>query len=172
MSSSNVAETFPVALEMWQNLEITLMIQAKKLAEDIARKQGVDPKELLTKVKSQIRIGLLDVEIPDELPTYCSHPITHSTGAIKMRCRSPCLLGFSSCVEHCGKPDICKSDETNSYPLVTRIFDLDSKHYFVDSFGIARDRNGRAKGIVSVEDEVETLRLFEIWKKPPTLKEE
>lgn len=170
MSSSNAAETFPVAIEMWQNLEITLMNQAKKLVEDIARKQGVDSKELLTKVKSHIRIGLLDVEIPDELPTYCSHPIPHSTGAVKMRCRAPCLLGFSSCLEHTGKSE--NSIETNSYSPVTRIFDMDNKHYFVDSFGIARDRNGRAKGIVSMEDEVETLRLFEVWKKAPTAKEE
>ena len=86
-----------------------------------------------------------------------------------MRCRAPCLLGFSSCLEHSGKLE--NPTETISYSPVTRIFDYDNKHYFVDSYGIARDRNGRAKGVISVEDEVEQLRLFEVWKKPPTAKE-
>jgi hypothetical protein len=171
-SSSNAAGNFPIALEMWQNLEITLMNQAKKLVEDIAKKQGVDSKELLTKVKSQIRIGLLDIEVPDDNISFCSHMVPFSTGAIKMRCRSPCLLGFSSCPEHAGKPDSGNLNENISFPPVTRIFDLDNKHYFVDSYGIARDRNGRAKGIVSTdESEEEILRLFETWKKPPTAKE-
>ena len=165
-SSSNAAGTFPIALEMWQNLEIALQNQAKKLVEDIGKKQGVDHKELWSKVKSQIRIGLLDIELPDESPSYCSHMLPFSTGAMKMRCRSPCLLGFSSCPEHAGKSEITTSSSLDSYPTVTRIFDYDNKHYFLDSHGIARDRNGKVKGTVSEDG---TLCLFETWKKPPAL---
>ncbi len=167
MSSSNAAGTFPIALTMWQNFEIAVTKQAKKLVEDISRKQGVDSKELWTKVSSKIRIGLLDFEQADETPSFCSYMLPFSTGAMKMRCRAPCFLGFSACPEHIGKTEVTTSTSLDTYPTVTRVFDLDNKHYFIDEFNIARDRNGIAKGTVSEDG---TLLLFEVWKKPPTTK--
>lgn len=155
--------SFPIVGEIWNNLQAILSTNAKRLTEDIARKQGVDPKELWARVKPQIRIGLLDIEVPDDGPQFCSHLKGFSDhGAVRMRCRAPCVLGFPTCPEHAGKPDV---NPTESMPTVKRVFDIDNKTYFVDAHNIARDRNGVPKGTVNAEG---TLLLFETWSRPPS----
>ena len=156
---------FPIAEEIWFNLQGILTNQAKRLVDDIAKKQGVESKELWNLVKPQIRIGLLDIELPDETPTFCSHLKGYSEhGAVKMRCRAPCVLGFTTCPDHAGKPDISLSS-ASELPTVKRVFDIDNKSYFVDAQNIARDRNGVPKGIVTSEG---VLMLFEVWSRPPS----
>ncbi len=155
-------ETFPIMGELWSHLEGILSANAKRLVEDIARKQGVDPKELWGKIKPKIRVGLLDIDIPDDTPVYCSNSHVHSDCAIKTRCRAPCLLGFTACDQHAGKPESVTT--TSTLPEVTRVFDDENKHYFVNAQGIAMDRNGRPKGTVSEDGR---LLLFEMWSKPP-----
>ncbi len=161
-----MAETsFPIAQDIWFQLQTLLSNQAKRLVEDIAKKQGVESKELWGLVKPQIRIGLLDIEIPEDIPTYCSHMKGHAEhGAVRMRCRAPCVLGFPACPDHTGKPDVSLGAATESLPQVRRVFDLDHKVYFVDDDQIARDRNGVPKGTVDAEG---VLHLFEVWKGPP-----
>ncbi len=157
---------FVVIGEIWNNLQAILSTNAKRLVDDIARKQGVDAKDLWTRVKPQIRIGLTDIEVPEEGPLFCSHlKGSGDHGAIRMRCRAPCLLGFTTCPEHAGKPELSMSAVTESLPSVKRVFDIDNKTYFVDEQNIARDRNGIPKGTVN-EDGV--LVLFEMWARPPT----
>jgi hypothetical protein len=154
---------FPIVGEIWLNLQTILSTNAKRLVDDIARKQGVDSKELWANIKPQIRIGLLDIEVPEDAPQFCSHLKGYSEhGAVRMRCRAPCILGFTSCAEHAGKPDSSISVEM---PTVKRIFDIGNKAYFVDVHGIARDRNGIPKGTVSSDG---TLLLFETWARPPS----
>jgi hypothetical protein len=158
--------TFPIVGEIWNNLQAILSTNAKRLTEDIARKQGVDAKELWARVKPQIRIGLLDIELPEDVPQYCSHIkgfTDHS--AVRMRCRAPCILGFPACPEHAGKPDVSLGSAAEAQPTVKRIFDIDNKSYFVDTHGIARDRNGVPKGTVGADG---TLLLFEVWPRPPS----
>ena len=136
---------FPVVAEAWNAFETALQMQAKRLVEDIAKHQNSDFKPLWAKVKPQIRVGLLDVELPDPLPTQCNHPSnTNDGGAIKTRCRAPCLLGYDACPKHYGTQMPPESD----LPKVDRILDCTGQIYFVDPDGVARDRNGRAKGIV------------------------
>lgn len=157
--------TFPIVGEIWNNLQAILSTNAKRLTDDIARKQGVDSKELWARIKPQIRIGLFDIELPEEGPTFCSYLKGFSDhSAVKMRCRAPCMIGFTACPEHAGKSDIPLGSTAEALPTVKRIFDIDNKTYFVDLHNIARDRNGVPKGTVSADG---TLLLFETWSKPP-----
>ena len=145
----------PVIAEIWMTFESVLQMHAKRLVEDIAKFQHADPKALWAKVRKQTRVGLLDLELPDPLPVQCAHPSgTNDGGAIKTRCRAPCLLGFDACPKHTGLPLPPASPLTQ----VHRILDYTGQIYFVDPDGVARDRNGRARGVVQ-ED---VLYLFEV----------
>jgi len=136
--------TYPVVSEIWSVFEGTLQNHARKLVNDIAKKQGADPLELWKKIKPILRIGLLDIDIPDI--THCPFPSAESEGAIKLRCRKPCLAGFSTCAAHAAIGTTAKTS-TQTYISVDRITDMSGKIYFLDS-NIARDINGKPKGIV------------------------
>lgn len=136
--------SFPVNLEIWNAFQATLMTNAKRLCDDIARTYTKDSKDLWNSVKSQISIPLVDIEVDDELPKYCDFPLGVTDGAIRTRCRAPCMLGFSSCSSHIHKqpPSI-----DSSIPSVDPVFDHCQRLYFIDSNSIARDKNGVPKGI-------------------------
>ncbi len=136
--------------------ESVLQMHAKRLVEDIAKFQKADPKALWARVRSQTQVGLLDLELQDPLPVRCAHPAsTDSGGAIKMRCRAPCLLGFDACPKHAGTPN---PETFTAFPKVERAFDCAGHTYFIDSDGVVRDRNGIARGLV-LEG---VLTLFEV----------
>ncbi len=149
-----MANTYPVVSEIWTLFEGTLILQAKRLVEDIAKHQKADPKALWAKIKPQVRIGIIDIDLPEPLLTLCSHPSgSCEGGAIALRCRAPCLLGFDACQKHIGT----RNTQRGTHELVDRVLDFKGGVYFVDSRAIAHDRNGRPKGYV--KDEV--LYLFE-----------
>jgi hypothetical protein len=135
--------SYPVIAEIWSLFEGTLQIQAKRLVEDIAKHNTADPKALWSRIKPQIKIGLLDVDLPE--PTLCSHPAGSADGAIRFRCRAPCVIGFNACPRHVNLP---KPASTGNYQMVDRIVDYIGTPYFVDADGIAHDKNGRVKGYV------------------------
>jgi hypothetical protein len=140
------SNTYPVISEIWTLFEATLQTQAKRLVEDIAKHQKADPKALWAKIKPQIRVGLVDIDIPDSLQTFCTYPLENSDGAVRLRCRAPCVLGFHECQRHVG---LSRSTATSSYQTVDRVFDeCEGKTYFVDANNIARDKDGRALGYV------------------------
>lgn len=144
---------YPVVAEIWTLFEATLLTQAKRLAEDIAKAYGKDPKELISLIKSQIKIGLMDTEV--EEPRFCSHQIHNREGAIRLRCRAPCTLGFDACSLHIHSPN--REKEDSKYESVTSIKDYQGQTYYLTSKGTAIDKNGKPKGIV--KDDV--LYLFE-----------
>jgi hypothetical protein len=145
------AQAYPVVAEIWSTFEATLLTQAKRLTEDIAKSHGKDPKELWSKIKGQVKIGLFDVDLAE--PALCSHQIHNREGAIRLRCRAPCALGFEACPQHIHTPH----KEESKYESVKSIKDFIGNTYYVDSKNVARDKNGKAKGVVT--DEV--LYLFE-----------
>jgi hypothetical protein len=146
-----VATPYPIVAEIWSTFEATLLTQAKRLTEDIAKSHGKDPKELWSKIKGQVKIGLFDADFPE--PTLCSHQLHNREGAVRLRCRAPCTLGFDACPIHIHT----HSREESKYEKVTSIKDFAGHTYYVDSKDIARDKNGKPKGLV--KDEV--LYLFE-----------
>lgn len=147
----------PVIAEIWTIFEASLQMNAKRLVEDIAKSQHADFKELWSKVRKQTRVSLLDIDLPDPLPTRCPYPSSSSDGgAVKVRCRAPCLLGFDACPKHAGTP--MPPSQKPDLLQVDRVLDCTGQSYFVDPDGIARDRNGRARG--AVVDGV--LMLFEV----------
>lgn len=137
------ANAYPVIAEIWSTFEATIMVQAKKLVEDIAAHQHRDPKELWSKIKKQIRIPLADAEVE---PTLCSHSIGSQSTAVLQLCRSPCLLGFDACPKHANQAKVTHSD-TDAEP-VEAIKDMDGNTYYMDDKKIARDKYGKPKGIV------------------------
>jgi hypothetical protein len=149
--------SYTVVGEVWSMLEASLMAQARKLTEDLASYQKTDFKPLWAKVKPQIKVNLLDIDLPDPPTTYCSHPLSMSEGAIKLRCRAPCMLGYNACPAHINTPltqqgtQGTQSTQSTRYEKVDRVYDFYGRTYFVDSHGIARDRNGRPKGVVKEE---------------------
>ena len=126
------------------------MVQAKRLVEDIAQHQGRDSKELWALIKPKVKIPLFDTDFSE--PTLCSHIIGNQGTAIVQRCRSPCLLGFGTCGEH----SHCLNG-TSTLESVDSIKDMHGETYYIDSKGLARDKQGKPKGIVK-ED---VLYLFE-----------
>jgi hypothetical protein len=135
---------YPIVAEIWSTFEATLMVQAKRLVEDIAAHQGRDSKELWSHIKKQVRIPLFDTEFPE--PTLCSHIIGSQGTAVIQRCHSPCLLGFGTCPEHASFKRQATLPDT--LDPVDSIKDIDGITYYRDSAGIARDKQGKPKGIV------------------------
>jgi len=146
--------TIPVVAELWKMLETTLQSKAKFLVEDIAKDNKADPAELWKKVKAQIKIELVDIEVPDSLSATCKFPETScEMGAVFTRCRAPCTIGFEACPRHINMP----APSITKHELVNRVLDCNGRAYFVDTKQIARDKNGKPRGYV--EDSV--LYLFE-----------
>jgi len=143
--------SYPVVAECWSIFESALMIQAKKLVEDIAKKQKADPKVLWAKVRPTVKISLLDVDMPEE--SLCSCSVEKDNSPIYQRCRAPCLLGFNRCPMHITTSN---TDDGKFLP-VKRYIDYDRVPYFVDELSLARDSSGIIRGIV--EDNV--LYLFD-----------
>ena len=151
---------YPVVAEIWSLFETTLSLQAKKLVEDIAKHEGADPKDLWAKIRPQIRVGLLNYDLPEDGPTTCSHSSGMCEGgAIYLRCRAPCVIGFDACPRHVGT---AKTETSNLNEIVHRKLDYNGVAYFVDKHGIAHDKNGRPKG--HVKDDV--LYLFQQVEAP------
>jgi hypothetical protein len=138
------SSVYPVVAEIWSTFEATMMIQAKKLVEDIATHQGRDSKELWSQIKKQIRIPLFDAEFPE--PTLCSHSIGSQSSAVLQLCRAPCLLGFGTCPKHANQMKVNHTEE--GMEPVEGIKDMDGQTYYVDGKKIARDKNGKPRGIV------------------------
>ena len=150
--SPGQGNNYPVVAEIWTIFEATLMVQAKRLVEDIAQHQCRDPKELWALIKPKVKMPLFDTEFSE--PTLCSHIIGSQGSAIIQRCRTPCLLGFGTCAEHSHRSKINTNPNLES---VDSIKDMNGVTYYVDSKGIARDKQGKPKGAVK-ED---VLYLFE-----------
>ncbi len=151
---------YPIHAEFYSALESILLTQAKKLVEDVAKHQNTDSKELWQRIKSQIKVGLLDAEVDDQ-ELYCPHPFVTDSGAVKTRCRAPCLVGFSACPRHVNQPLL--KDKQTTYESVDRIVDYQGSTYFIDKHRIARDKNGMPRGQM---DEDDVLVLFEKSDKP------
>ena len=151
---------YPIVAEIWTIFEATLMVQAKRLVEEIAQHQGRDSKDLWALIKPKVKVPLFDTEFPE--PTLCPHIIGSQGSAIIQRCRHPCLLGFGTCGEHSHSTkqtthSIHTTHTTRVLESVDCVKDMDGQAYYVDSKGLARDKQGKPKGIVK-ED---VLYLFE-----------
>jgi len=146
-----VRMSYPVVAECWSILESALLIQARKLVDDIAKHQKADAKTLWAKVKPTIKIPLLDIDLPEQ--TSCIHLVERVNSPIYQRCRAPCLLGFNECSLHLKSP----LTEMPGYITVDRILDYEGVAYFVDETSVARDSTGVVRGIV----EDDSLFLFE-----------
>ena len=150
---------YPVVGEIWKIFEQTLLISAKKLSDDIAKHQGGDSKVLWNEIKKQIKIGIMDIDLPDT-PTSCPCMAKEVKGVIYERCRVPCLLGYSVCPDHMSGGRPAPNTNPNASPTpnqpVKRVMDFKGVHYFIDKHGIAMDTYGTPKGVV----EEEVLYLF------------
>lgn len=133
---------YPVVAEIWSLFEASLLTQAKRLVEDISKREGKDPKELWALVRPQVHIGLLDIDIQE--PKTCIHFLNSREGAVRLRCRTPCVLGFDTCINHANIPI---EPEDHTLKSVKRIKDSEGNTYYLDS-NIARDVNGTPKGVV------------------------
>jgi len=133
---------YPVVAEIWSLFEASLLTQAKRLVEDISKREGKDPKELWALVRPQVHVGLLDIDIQE--PKTCTHFLNSREGAVRLRCRTPCVLGFDTCINHANIPI---EPEDPSLKSVKRIKDSEGNTYYLDS-NIARDVNGTPKGVV------------------------
>jgi len=144
---------YPVVAEIWSLFEATLLTQAKRLVEDISKHEGKDSKELWSLIKPQIRIGLFDTDIDE--PKFCTFPLGNREGVVSIRCRAPCVLGFDTCHKHAHM--LSPSLGSDSLEEVKAVKDSSGMTYYVDSKKVARDINGKAKGVV----ENDVLYLFE-----------
>lgn len=137
---------YTVVAECWSIFESALMVQARKLVEELAKDQGSDVKELWAKIRPTIKVDLIDVEVPEQ--PLCSEFCQRDGSAILERCRAPCLLGFERCPSHStSRPATSVSAEE-----VERFLDYEGNTYFLDMHNNVRDKTGIIRGIV--EDDV------------------
>jgi hypothetical protein len=174
MASSNVASPkYPVVAEIWTLFEATLLTHAKRLTEDIAKRQGKDYKELWALIKPQVKIGLIDTDLGE--PTFCSHYLGNREGPINLRCRAPCALGFDACPQHIHTAKVEPSAEVKTSTevktsaevktstevktsaevktkgkakaTVQNIKASNGQTYYKDDRGVVRDKSGTLQGI-------------------------
>jgi hypothetical protein len=142
---------YNVVAECWSIFESALMVQARKLVDDIAKEQGSDKKELWAKIYPRTKVDLIDVELPEQ--PLCSDLCHRDGSAILERCRAPCLLGFERCPSHLGSVSREGVQGDKEQPEeVERILDHEGTTYFVDTKNNVRDKTGIIQGIV--EDDV------------------
>jgi|UniRef100_A0A6C0DR34 hypothetical protein len=131
--------SYPIVAEIWNSFQVSLQIQSKRLVEDIAKHQGQDPKALWAKVSPLLHTPLVDVDLPDPVPTFCSYPMQHADGAIYLRCRAPCLLGFSKCHKHI---HVTPPHDLSNHIVKRWIDSTTNKSYFLDASDRILDING------------------------------
>jgi len=150
-------ETHQVVSEVWDILQGTFMSSARRLVNDIAKRQNTDPKTLWAKINPTIRIGIINVDLPDPLPKSCAYPTKNADGAIRIRCRAPCLLGFAACSKHISMP----LPPDSELATVDRIIDMNGQQYFLHNEHVI-NKNNQIRGVV--EDDV--LHLYEKVSRP------
>lgn len=119
-----------------------MMPQAQKLVHDIAKRQGEDPKTLWALVKREIKMPLVDIDMPEN--PLCIHSVERSGSRVVERCRAPCLAGFEQCPMHLS----VHVSDMNEYKSVDRVLDVEGLVYFIDADSIARDSSGCTKGMI------------------------
>ena len=150
ISPESVRMSYPVVAECWNLFETALMIQARKLVEDIAAHRRSDPKALWAKVRPTIKIPILDVDVPEQ--ASCCYTVPGNSIIIQL-CRAPCLLGYDRCPQHLSLHD----SDIRVYEDVYRIKDTEGTPYFVGKDGLARDSLGAVKGMIEGDE----LYLFD-----------
>ena len=149
---------FPIIAEVWQTFHTVLQIQAKRLVEDIAKENKADPKELWRLVSATLKTPLVSADLPDPIPSTCPALLSKGEGAVRLRCRAPCLLGFTTCVQHCGPgpgpgPGQGPSQSPAEDPPVRRYIDTSTGSvYFIGTDEIVYDINGEPRGYVTEGD--------------------
>ena len=138
---------FPIIDEMWQAFQTTLQVQARRLVNDIAKETNTDPKELWRLVGATIKTPLVSADLPDPLPSSCPALLNRTEGAIRLRCRAPCLLGFQTCSAHTRQFPEPQSSE----PCARRYIDSEKGTFFI-SEDIVYDVNGQPQGFVKDGD--------------------
>ena len=143
---------FPIIAEVWQTFHTVLQIQAKRLVEDIAKENKADPKELWRLVSATLKTPLVSADLPDPIPSTCPVLLSKGEGAVRLRCRAPCLLGFTTCVQHCG-PGPVPVQVPAEDPAVRRYIDTSTGSvYFISTDDIVYDINGEPRGYVTEGD--------------------
>ena len=141
--------SFPIINELWQSFHTVLQVQARRLVEDIAKENKADPKELWRLVSATLKTPLVDADLPDPLPVTCPALLSRSEGAVRLRCRAPCVLGFSTCAQHTSYT----KDAELTEPTVRRFIDTASGSvYFIHADEIVYDVNGEPRGYVKDGD--------------------
>ena len=138
---------FPIIDEMWQAFQTTLQVHARRLVNDIAKETNTDPKELWRLVGATIKTPFVSADLPDPLPASCPALLNRTEGAIRLRCRAPCLLGFQTCSAHTVQfPEVVGIE-----PLCRRYIDSEKGTFFI-SEDIVYDVNGQPQGFVKDGD--------------------
>lgn len=141
--------SFPIINELWQSFHTVLQVQARRLVEDIAKENKADPKELWRLVSATLKTPLVDAELADPLPVTCPALLSRSEGAVRLRCRAPCVLGFKTCAQHVSYT----KDVGVTEPTVRRFIDTaTSSVYFIHEDEIVYDVNGEPRGYVKDGD--------------------
>jgi hypothetical protein len=142
--------SYPVVAECWNIFEACILVQARKLVDDIAKHQGTESKELWAKVRPTIKIPLIEFDIPEQ--PLCTLSLQKEGSRILEKCNAPCLIGFERCQTH-----MQSVGTVGDYSRVDRIADEDGISYFIDAQSVVRDSAGIPKGLM--EDGV--VFLFE-----------
>jgi len=133
--------SYPVVAECWNIFEASILIQARKLVDDLAKHQGAEPKELWAKVRPTIKIPLIDFDIPEQ--PLCTLSLQKEDSCILERCNAPCLIGFERCQKHMQSVSTRLDCER-----VDRITDEDGTPYFLDAQSVVRNSAGIPKGLL------------------------
>lgn len=80
-----------------QTLQVSFDTEAKRIAKDVSKILNVQEKDLLQHLKKMPKVQLT-VQDDSDVSTIC--PILLRGGSLLCRCKKPCILGTSRCIDH------------------------------------------------------------------------
>lgn len=86
-----------VPKSLLQTLQTTFDAESKRIAKDISKVLNVEEKEIIQILK---KIPKVQINIVDDSDFCTSCPILFWKSKIAYRCKKPCIMGTSRCIDH------------------------------------------------------------------------
>lgn len=99
MASPHEPTRFPIPSFLWQSLEASLKVEARRLVRDIASTLKTNEADLWKQVNKEVFSAyLVDMNEPTNEQFHCA--AYHAVGNIYKPCRKPVVYGSKLCPEH------------------------------------------------------------------------
>ncbi len=137
-----------------QTLQTTFDAESKRIAKDVSKILNVEEKELLLILK---KIPKVQINVLDDSDCCTTCPVLFRKDSLAYRCKMPCILGTSRCINHQTNQSIASVPDhiTNVTKLCHS--DLQESYWCDEETKIVYDSSGNTAGELTEEN---TLYLY------------